>query len=61
MDGETAKAFAELMRADAIGEKPNIGAALRKEVLEQLLAYFRLHVEGFGQLRSPEVIHAVLH
>lgn len=61
MDGETSKAFAELMRADAVGDTPLIDAAVRKELLEQLLAYYRMHVEGFGQLRSPEVIHAVLH
>jgi len=61
MDGETSRAFAELMRAEAVGERPNISATSRKELLEQLLAYFRMHVEGFGQLRSPEVIHAVLH
>lgn len=61
MDGAVSKAFAELMRADGAGERPIITAAARRELLERLLAYFRLHVEGFGQLRSPEVIHAVLH
>lgn len=61
MDGNASSAFAELMRAEAVGERPLIGASARKELLEQLLTYFRMHVEGFGQLRSPEVIHAVLH
>lgn len=61
MDGDTTKAFAELIRADAVGDTPLISAAGRRQLLEQLLVYFRLHVEGFGQLRSPEVIHAVLH
>ncbi|MEO8734269.1 MAG: DNA repair protein RecO C-terminal domain-containing protein [Flavobacteriales bacterium] len=61
MDGGSSRAFAELMRADAVGDTPLLHASDRKLLLEHLLAYFRLHVEGFGQLRSPEVIHAVLH
>jgi len=34
---------------------------VRIGLLEQLLDYFRLHVEGFGQLRSPAILHALLH
>lgn len=32
----------------------------RKDLLDQLLLYFRLHVAGFGELRSPSVLKAVL-
>ena len=34
--------------------------AQRAVLLENLLFYFRLHVAGFGQLKSPAVLHAVL-
>jgi len=34
--------------------------AERKALLETLLAYFRFHVEGFGELRSPEILHELL-
>jgi DNA repair protein RecO (recombination protein O) len=61
MDGDACPAFVELVRADAAGDTPLIDAAGRRSLLGHLLAYFRLHVEGFGQLRSPEVIRAVLH
>jgi DNA repair protein RecO (recombination protein O) len=36
-------------------------AAVRRQLLDDLLIYYRLHVEGFGELRSPEVLHAMLH
>ncbi len=40
------------------------GAALpleqRRQLLDHLLLYFRLHVEGLGELRSPTVLHQVL-
>lgn len=32
----------------------------RRELLDQQLLYFRLHVEGMGELRSPRVLHQVL-
>ncbi len=35
-------------------------AAQRRALLAKLLHYFRLHVDGFGELRSPAVLQAVL-
>ena len=35
-------------------------AAQRKELLGKLLHFYRLHVDGFGELRSPAVLQAVL-
>ncbi|QQR88128.1 MAG: DNA repair protein RecO [Flavobacteriales bacterium] len=35
-------------------------AYARKDLLDQLLLYFRLHIAGFGELRSPSVLKAVL-
>lgn len=32
----------------------------RRAVLDALLLYYRLHLPGFGELRSPEVLRAVL-
>jgi DNA repair protein RecO (recombination protein O) len=40
---------------------PPIEAAVRRSLLDHLLLYFRLHVEGFGELRSPAVLHQVLN
>lgn len=61
MEPMIALGFAELMRSASTGTELQLGPAVRKELLDQLLAYFRMHVEGFGQLRSPEVLHAILH
>lgn len=38
----------------------NIPAGQRRELLDHLLLYFRMHVEGLGELRSPAVLHDVL-
>lgn len=37
-----------------------ISAAERKLILEKILDYYRLHIEGFGQIRSHEVLEEVL-
>lgn len=39
---------------------PEIPAGQRRELLDHLLLYFRMHVEGLGELRSPAVLHQVL-
>lgn len=38
----------------------NIPVGRRRELLDHLLLYFRLHIEGLGELRSPAVLHEVL-
>lgn len=54
--------FAALLNADwndtvASKREP---ASVRRALLDDLLIYYRLHVEGFGELRSPAVLHALL-
>lgn len=41
-------------------DRLRIPASQRRELLDQQLLYFRLHVEGMGELRSPRVLHEVL-
>lgn len=41
-------------------EDLNISSAQRKQLLEKILEYYRLHIEGFGQVRSHEVLEEVL-
>lgn len=38
----------------------DVSAQQRRELLDHLLLYFRLHVDGLGELRSPAVLHAAL-
>ena len=38
-----------------------LSAAHRRGLLDHLLLYYRLHTEGMGELRSPAVLHEVLH
>jgi DNA repair protein RecO (recombination protein O) len=36
-------------------------SAQRKSVLDNLVRYFKLHVEGMGEIRSLEVLHTFFH
>jgi len=49
-------ALAELLKGGAV----TLTSAQRRELLDHLLLYYRLHVDGMGGMRSPEVLHAVL-
>jgi DNA repair protein RecO (recombination protein O) len=56
----TAAGFGDLLREGWHGA-PIASAPVRRALLDELLIYFRLHVDGFGELRSPEVLKQVLH
>jgi DNA repair protein RecO (recombination protein O) len=40
--------------------QPRIPTAQRRDLLDHLLLYYRLHLEGMGEMRSPAVLHQVL-
>lgn len=57
MEPSSATLFATLLE----GRVPSPSSAeVRRRLLDDLLIYYRLHVEGFGELRSPEVLRAVM-
>ncbi len=60
MDTPNALAFAALLKAGTTGTTLSLRPEIRKHLLDDLLTYFRLHVEGFGQLKSPAVLHDLL-
>ncbi len=60
MEPAQSAAFASLLKADFLIGVPPMSTALRRDLLDLLLVYFRLHVEGFGELRSLEVLQQVL-
>lgn len=60
MDAPCSSAFGTLLGAEASGIGARLEPAVRKHLLDQLLLYYRMHVEGFGQLKSPAVLHALL-
>ncbi len=37
-----------------------VAAQDRQELLDHLLLYYQLHVEGFGEMRSPAILHQLL-
>lgn len=64
MEPAQADLFAELIsRVEAPAEimaPLRTSAEVRRGLLDDLLIYYRLHVEGFGELRSLDVLRAVL-
>jgi len=54
--------LAELLREGAfpVGNGPRMTGALRRALFDQLVLYYRMHLEGLGELRSPVVLHQVL-
>ncbi|MFZ1694242.1 MAG: DNA repair protein RecO C-terminal domain-containing protein [Flavobacteriales bacterium] len=52
--------LADLMHAQAWSGPSAIPATQRRDLLDHLLLYYRLHIEGLGEMRSPAVLHAVL-
>jgi hypothetical protein len=61
MDPCIASAFASLLHSELHGSEMPLDAAVRRDLLDQVLIYYRMHIEGFGQLRSLDVLHALLH
>lgn len=51
-----------ILLGGALGEPPPLAlsAAQRRDLLDHLLLYYRLHLEAMGGMRSPAVLHAVL-
>jgi DNA repair protein RecO (recombination protein O) len=61
-DRELSALLAALLdRWPEVPVEPGMNTAARKALLEGLLLYFRFHLPEFGELRSPAVLHAVLH
>ncbi len=64
MEPDPAALFAVLIErseGDASSQEPlRSRSDVRRRLLDDLLTYYRLHVEGFGELRSPDVLRAVL-
>jgi DNA repair protein RecO (recombination protein O) len=56
---EVSAAFAQLLTTDIGQPSARIPASVRRTLLDGLLTYYRLHVEGFGELNSVEVLRAV--
>ncbi len=63
METVTTTLFAELVRLEEAASArvgPTSAPSVRRRLLDDLLLYYRLHVDGFGELRSLEVLRSVL-
>lgn len=59
MDADQTTAMISLM-SEGDGATPP-SSTLRRTLLERMLLFYRLHIEGFGELRSLPVLQQVLH
>ncbi|MCP9745726.1 DNA repair protein RecO [Lacihabitans sp. CS3-21] len=59
VNSEEKKLIKELIQQD-FGTSLQISKALRIKILELILQYYKIHVEGFGNLRSMGVLKEVL-
>ena len=39
---------------------PSVSSSIRRDLLSALIAYFQLHLSGFGNLHSHEILHTIL-
>jgi DNA repair protein RecO (recombination protein O) len=60
MEPDQAALLAALLDVPWSTAAPSATASARKKLLDDLLTYYRLHVPGFGELRSPAVLQALL-
>jgi DNA repair protein RecO (recombination protein O) len=54
-------ALADLLEVDLKNmQQASVPASQRRVLLDHILLYYRMHLEGLGELRSPAVLHQVL-
>lgn len=62
LDEATSSLWSTYIKHDYQGiEKLGYNSTQRKLILDQLLRYFKIHVEGMGEIRSLEVLHTFFH
>jgi DNA repair protein RecO (recombination protein O) len=62
LDGATSRLWSNYLKADfQISRKPGFSSSQRKSVLDQLIRYYKYHVEGMGDIRSLDVLHEFFH
>jgi DNA repair protein RecO (recombination protein O) len=59
MDSETTAALKAMLNTNLGQDDVVLPKRLRKQLLIELLAYFKLHVDGFGQLKSLDVLEEI--
>jgi hypothetical protein len=59
MTAECTEALKALLNSRVNDEHAHIAKATRRALLRDLLAYYRIHIEEFGQLKSLEVLEEV--
>ncbi|MBK7944682.1 MAG: recombination protein O N-terminal domain-containing protein [Flavobacteriales bacterium] len=52
--------LSQLLNAQHWSGPAGISATQRGDLLDHLLLYYRLHIDGLGEMRSPAVLHAAL-
>lgn len=62
LDEETSKLWSKYMGRDfQLTKAIGFNSVQRKKVLDQVLKFYRNHVEGMAEIKSLEVLHALFH
>jgi len=59
MDEESTAALKVMLGASLTSVDVNVPKRTRKKLLAELLAYYKLHVDGFGNLKSVEILEEI--
>ena len=62
MDKEDARLFSSLMNVyvDQLDTLPDFQGS-KRDFLEKVLLYYRIHLEGMGKIKSPDILHDVFN
>ncbi|MFA7273668.1 MAG: DNA repair protein RecO [Crocinitomicaceae bacterium] len=59
-DPHCSNAATEVILSLLRGNAPNVTHSTRKEVLNALILYYKLHIENFGNLKTKDIVEAIL-
>lgn len=58
--GDEEERVIDLLITEGYENTVKIGNAVRRNVLDQILGFYKIHIESFGEVRSVDVLHEVL-
>jgi DNA repair protein RecO (recombination protein O) len=59
LDAKRSESIAELIKADGFGAELKLGNQARRELLEDIILYYSLHLEGLGKIKSLSILQEI--
>jgi DNA repair protein RecO (recombination protein O) len=61
LDQQYAKLWDDMLEEDAVFQKPGVSSSQRQQLLEYLISYYQLHLIGFSEIKSLDVLVQLFH